>query len=168
MTFNNSQLAVQWGIQFSLQVIATFLLLWQFTFALSDRCVTSILWFMSLFYCLLAKLRSHHSIEDISRWLPNCLNGLCALLKLKKQKFIYLVVCPKCYSVYVYESYKQEVGQNVYESKKCICKIFPNHLTTGTDVKCYAMAIKTSMLLGYLLMILQPAFLHISHQFYLV
>ena len=122
----------------SLMAFATFILLWQFTYAISDRCITALLRFMSYFVKLLAKLSNSPMLENMSLQFPTSLYKLRKIIHLDKQAFKELVVCPKCHSIYTLESCKKEVRRDMFESHQCTFQRFPHHPQVSRRSSCNA------------------------------
>ena len=118
-----------------------FLLMWQSLFRISNAALTVLFKFLKLFVSLFGHAFAHDA-HNFEGQMPNTLQNAHGLLwKSKKDEFVTFVVCPKCDSVYEYDSCIITIGRRK-EPKCCKHIAYPDHPHASRRQECGAHLLK--------------------------
>jgi len=102
------------------------IVIWQFTFKISNAAVTALLRFLKQFLIYIGKCFENKPVEDIGNGIPLSLSTVYRLMSLQPNSFETYVVCPMCHTLYHYDAcYETKFGQKI--SKFCSYVQYPNH-----------------------------------------
>ena len=136
---NDARPLVSWEIRIILMVILT----WQFCFGVSDAGVMALLSVLSKIFKMLSRNFDEGSIlQQLAVALPTTLNGTMSLIGLDKDNFTLYIVCPRCSSVFSYDSgFSVTNGQRA--SNCCLHVPWPNHIFPSKRLRCGEILMKT-------------------------
>ena len=117
------------------------LILWQFTFKVSNAAFTALLQIIKQFFIYVGHSLGLISIQEIGESIPLTLATVYRLMDIQSNDFETYVVCPVCYSIYNYHSsYEMKFGQK--ESKLCSHVANPKHIHRNQRKPCGATLLK--------------------------
>ena len=119
-----------------------YLLSWQVSYKIPDSCVTALLLFLNHFFTIVATLTFSNGLSDFAQSIPRDIKLLQKIFGINRSQFIQYVVCPKCHSIYNFDSCIITEG-NRKESKCCQHISFPNHPQLARCSKCSKPLMKT-------------------------
>ena len=130
-------------VSWELRAILIAILTWQFCFGVSDAGVMALLSILSKIFKMLSHNFDEGSIlQQLSVAFPNTINGSLRLIGLDKDNFTLYIVCPRCSSVFPYNSGFCIVnGQRV--SNSCPHVPWPNHTFPSKRLPCDEILMKT-------------------------
>ena len=116
--------------------LVAFLCIWQSLFVISDRAIQMLLKFLNVFFKVLTSNSS--LLKDVSSGMPRSLFTFHKYLGTDEDEFVKYVVCPSCYSIYLFKDcFKvDDSGENV--PIQCPFKRFPNHTHESRRLPCNA------------------------------
>ena len=117
------------------------LLLWQFTFKVSNAAFTTLLQIIKRFFIYAGHNVGFKSIQEIGESIHLTLATVYRLMDIQSNDFDSYVVCPICHSIYDYHScYETKFGQK--ESKVCSHVPYPKHHYRNQRKPCGATLLK--------------------------
>ena len=118
------------------------LVLWQFSFKISNAALTALLKILKQFFLYIGHVFELKPIHRIGDCIPLTLSTVYRNLSLKKYDFNTFVVCPSCHSIYDYSKcFEVKFGRK--ESKKCSHVFHPNHPHISHRKPCDTTLLKT-------------------------
>ena len=116
--------------------LVAFLCIWQSLFEISDRVIQMLLKVLNVFFKILTSNSS--LLKYVSSGMPRSLFTFHKYLGTDKDEFVKYVVCPSCYSIYLFKDcFKvDDSGENV--PIQCPFKHFPNHTHESRRLPCNA------------------------------
>ena len=124
------------------RVLLLFLVSWQSLFHVPDVALNALVVFFWHFLHVLSRILKNESLKHLTTFLSMTYHGLLRSIKLdSKGRFTSYVVCPRCSSIYDYESC-YEVNNGKAISKSCDFVAFPDHPHHSQRERCGVMLLK--------------------------
>ena len=126
-----------------LRAILVFILLWQFSFTVSDAAVVALLHFLYwLFHLLSVNFIKVVNGQNVTEEFPRTLKYASKLVGIDPNAFVQYTVCPKCDAVFTYElGFTLQGNQKV--PNQCPYIEYPNHPHSSKRSPCNAYLMKT-------------------------
>ena len=124
-----------------------FICMWQTVFSISNSAIQVLLKFLHAFIKVFAALSSGLA-DSVSSQMPSSIYMLHKSLKLENKEFESYVVCPACFSLYLYDNCFEidSLGEKI--PKRCSYVKFPNHPQSNTQLPCNSPLLKKVHLSG--------------------
>lgn len=117
------------------------MILWQFTFKVSNAAFTALLQIIKQFFIYAGHSLGLTSVQEIGESIPLTLAAVYRLMNIQSNDFETYVVCPVYHSIYSYHScYETKFGQK--ESKLCSHVAHPKHVHKNQRKPCGATLLK--------------------------
>ena len=130
-------------ISWQLRTILMFVLIWKFSFGVSDAAVMALLSFLSKYFRLTSQNDNGESIlQHLSLGIPQTLQGAYNMVGIDKNNFTNFIVCPQCNSVYS-EDLSFTIVDGCKVSNNCSHISWPNHAHSSKRVPCGAILMKS-------------------------
>lgn len=129
-------------IPWELRAILLFVLTWQFSYGVSDAGVLGILLFMYNFFRLISAKYDGGIMQTICDLFPKTLKTAFHLVGINPNAFTRYIVCPKCDSVFDYNSGYTIEGESKCP-KRCPYVSIPHHPHASRRTPCGAFLMKS-------------------------
>ena len=126
----------------STSVLFIFVVIWQFSFRISNAAITCLLHFLRWFVSAIGQSFQTHTITEMGNSIPVTLTSLHRLIALEINDFSKYVVCPSCNSIYEYSDCVEVKRNGEKISKRCQHVHYPNHSQKSRRKECEAILLK--------------------------
>lgn len=131
-----------------LRILLTFLLVWQYTFTVSESGIAILIRFLHQFLKLVSSVTQATAGNLGIEYMPLSLRSIYKVLQLQPSNSKQYVVCPKCNTLYDMECCYLRKTSGELESKTCEYIQFPNHPHHRLRQKCGEVLLKRVRLRG--------------------